>query len=131
SPGSHSVFNTSSNHNSDFGAGKESQCAYVALLMSIYWLTEAVPLAVTALIPIVLFPVLGIMSTHTTVLSYMRNSVWIFIGTLIAGVAVEVSNLHERIALKVLLLFGTKTKWLLLGFMMNAMFLSMWISNTA
>lgn len=55
----------------------------------------------------------------------------IFLGSLIAAAAVEESNLHQRIALKVLMLFGTSPAWLLLGFMSNTMLLSMWISNTA
>ncbi|KAI1280642.1 Solute carrier family 13 member 5 [Halotydeus destructor] len=106
-------------------------CAYALSLMAIYWLTEAVPLAITALLPVVLFPLLGILDSGSTVQAYMKEAVMIFLGSLIAAAAVEVSGLHQRIALKVLMLFGTSPKWLLLGFMLNTMFLSMWISNTA
>ncbi|KAI1280623.1 Solute carrier family 13 member 2 [Halotydeus destructor] len=99
--------------------------------MAIYWLTEAVPLAITALLPVVLFPLLGILDSGHTVQAYMKEATMILLGCLIAAAAVEVSGLHQRIALKVLRIFGTSPKWLLLVFMLNTMLLSMWISNTA
>uniref|UniRef100_T1K3L9 Citrate transporter-like domain-containing protein n=1 Tax=Tetranychus urticae TaxID=32264 RepID=T1K3L9_TETUR len=105
--------------------------AFVLLVMGAYWITEAIPLAITALMPLVLFPLFGILSTEQACQAFMNQTLMIFIASLMAAVAVESSNLHNRISIKVLLLFGTSPKWLLLGFMLNTMFLSMWISNTA
>ncbi|CAG2176220.1 unnamed protein product, partial [Oppiella nova] len=109
-------------------AGK---CAYVVLVMSFYWFTEAVPITVTALLPIVLFPLLGVLSSDLTAKAYVNGTVMIFLGSLIAAAAVEKSLLHKRIALKVLLVTGTSPKRLLFGFMFTTAFLSMWISNLA
>ncbi|XP_054159318.1 Na(+)/citrate cotransporter-like [Oppia nitens] len=112
----------------DTSAGK---CAYVVLLMSLYWFTEAVPISVTALLPIVLFPLMGILSSEQTSKAYVNGTIMIFLGSLIAAAAVEKSMLHKRIALKVLLITGTSPKRLLFGFMFTTAFLSMWISNLA
>jgi sodium-dependent dicarboxylate transporter 2/3/5 len=110
---------------------KAAGCGYVLLLMASFWLLEALPMAITAMLPIVFFPLMGILSTSDICMEYMRDTVMIFLASLVAAAAVEESNLHQRVALKVLRLFGTSPQWLLLGFMTNTMFLSMWISNTA
>lgn len=110
---------------------KAAGCGYVLLLMASFWLLEALPMAVTAMLPIVFFPLMGILSTADICMEYMRDTVMIFLASLVAAAAVEESNLHQRVALRVLRLFGTSPQWLLLGFMTNTMFLSMWISNTA
>ncbi|GIY26521.1 hypothetical protein CDAR_66321 [Caerostris darwini] len=110
---------------------KESRCTFVMLIVASYWILEPVPIAVTALLPIVLFPMLGVANSSTICLTYMKESFMMFIGGLIVAIAVEDCKLHERIALKVLLLIGTEIKWLMMGFMMTTMVLSMWISNTA
>lgn len=111
--------------------GKEARCAYTMLLMAAYWVTEAVPIPVTALLPVIFFPLFDIMSTADACAPYMTATNMIFVAGLIMAVAIEHCNLHNRIALKVLLIIGTSTKRLLLGFMLSTGFLSMWISNTA
>ncbi|XP_074602871.1 Na(+)/citrate cotransporter-like [Brevipalpus obovatus] len=114
-----------------FIEGMIGKGAFVILIMGAYWVTDVIPHAITSLIPLVLFPFFGILSTEDTCHAYINDTLMIFMASLMAAIAVENSNLHNRISIKVLLLFGTSPKWLLLGFMMNTMFLSMWISNTA
>jgi sodium-dependent dicarboxylate transporter 2/3/5 len=103
----------------------------VALLMAVWWITEAVPLAVTSLLPVALFPFLGIMDGKAVASTYFNHVIFLFIGGFIIALAMERWNLHKRIALKILMFTGVSPGRILLGFMIASAFLSMWISNTA
>lgn len=111
--------------------GKAGWCAYIMLWMASYWSAEVVPLAVTSLMPVFLFPFFGIVPSQTVANFYMNEIGIVVLCSLIMAGAVETSNLHKRIALKSLLAIGTSNVRLLLGFMLVTMGLSMWIPNTA
>ena len=99
--------------------------------MAIWWMTEAIPLFATALLPLVLFPLLGIMSGKEAAPSYINSTIVLFIGGFMIALTMQRWNLHRRIALNIIRLVGGGPARIVLGFMIAAAFLSMWISNTA
>lgn len=99
--------------------------------IALWWVTEAVPIAVTALLPIVLFPLTGALDLSTTTASYGHKYIFLYMGGFILAIAIEKWNLHKRMALHIIKLIGTNVKNIILGFMVATAFLSMWISNTA
>jgi len=103
----------------------------VAVLMAVWWVSETIPLAVTALLPIVLFPALGVLDGKEVSGVYINHIIFIYVGGFMMALAMEKWNLHKRIALKLLVLIGVSPGRILLGFMATSAFLSMWISNTA
>lgn len=108
-----------------------TRTAAVALWMAIWWMTEAVPLAVTALLPMVLFPLLGIQDSKAVAPQYFNHVIFLFIGGFLVALAMQKWELHRRIALQILRRVGARPSRILLGFMIATAFLSMWISNTA
>ena len=108
-----------------------SRLAAVALLMAIWWITEAIPLFATALMPLVLFPLLGIMAGRDTAPIYINSTIVLFIGGFMIALTMQRWNLHRRIALAIIGFVGGGPARIVLGFMVAAAFLSMWISNTA
>lgn len=103
----------------------------VAFLMAAWWITEAVPMAVTSLLPVALFPLLGIVDGVKVSSLYFNHVIFLFIGGFLMAFAMEKWNVHRRIALRILLLFGVSPGKILFGFMLATAFLSMWMSNTA
>ena len=99
--------------------------------MATWWMTEAVDIEVTALLPIALFPLLGIASIAKATLPYASDVIYLFMGGFILGLAIERWGLDRRIAFFTLRLTGTRPGAMVAGFMIATAFLSMWISNTA
>ncbi|XP_006559632.1 protein I'm not dead yet isoform X4 [Apis mellifera] len=110
---------------------KAMRCLYVIGLMAMFWMTEVLPLPITGLIPIFLYPLMGIMSTGDTCMCYMNDTTMMFIGSMVIAIVIENSGLHIRIALLIIKLIGCSHRRLTLGLFCVTMFLSMWISNTA
>ncbi len=103
----------------------------IAMLMAIWWVTEAIPLAATALLPVVLFPLFGVVDGKTVSAMYFNHLIFLFIGGFLMALAMERWDLHKRIAIKILMFFGISPGRILMGFMFATAFLSMWMSNTA
>lgn len=108
-----------------------AKTAAVTVLMAIWWITEAVPIPATSLLPIVLYPVLGIMDAKAVTRPYANHLIYLFMGGFFIAVTMERWNLHKRIAMNTLRIFGSSAVYMVLGFMTATAFLSMWISNTA
>ncbi len=107
--------------------------AGVGVLMALFWVTEALPIPVTALLPIVLFPLLtgGVVPVRAATAPYAHELIFLFMGGFMLAMAMQRWGLHRRIALRTILLVGTEPARLVAGFMLAAAFLSMWVSNTA
>ena len=115
-----------------FGMSQQaSATAGVVLLMACFWVSLCLPIPVTSLLPIVLFPILGIASSGATVKYYANNNIYLFMGGFIIALAIERWGLHRRIALLIASLLGTSPTRMVLGFICGTAFMSMWISNTA
>ena len=105
--------------------------AGTAVWMAAWWVSEAVPIPVTALLPLVVFPTTGAMEPQAAATPYANRLIFLFLGGFLVAVAIERWGLHRRIALTTILLVGTAPRRLIGGFMLATAFLSMWISNTA
>ena len=103
----------------------------VAVWVVVWWITEAVSILVTALIPLFLFPLVGVLDLKTVSQSYGSPIVFLFFGGFVMALALEKVNLHKRIALSIIKITGTSPDRVILGFMIATAFMSMWISNTA
>jgi len=105
--------------------------AAVTILMGIWWITEAIPISATALLPIVLFPVLGVFSIGDATGPYANPLIFLFMGGFVIALAMEKWNLHKRIAITIVNFVGIKPSSIIIGFIIASAFLSMWVSNTA
>ena len=105
--------------------------AAVAVLMVSWWISEAVHIGVTGLVPVVAFPLLGVSASTEISAHYANHLIFLFIGGFIIAYAMEAWNLHRRIALNTIARFGSRPRPMVLGFMATSAVLSMWISNTA
>ena len=101
------------------------------LWIAIWWITEAIPIAATALIPIVLFPLSGGLDLSATTASYGHKFVFLYLGGFLIAIGIEKWKLHKRIAINIISFIGIDARRVILGFMLATAFLSMWISNTA
>ncbi len=114
------------------GLSFEAKCILASTAwMAIWWVTECVPISVTALLPIVLFPLTGGMDLSTTTAAYGHKLVFLFVGGFLIALAIEKWHLHKRLALNIIRVTGSNKSRVILGFMLATAFLSMWISNTA
>lgn len=103
----------------------------VAALMVTWWVTEAIPMPVVAMLPLILFPLMDIASIKATAASYGDSIIFLFLGGFMLGLAIEKWNLHTRIALFIIQATGTSGDRIVLGFILSTGFISMWLSNTA
>ena len=114
------------------GLPEEGNAVLASVLwIATWWITEALPISVTALLPIILFPLTGGMELADTTSAYGHKLVFLTLGAFIIAIAIEKWNLHKRIALNIIYFIGIDIKKIILGFMLATAFLSMWISNTA
>ena len=114
------------------GLSYEAKCILASTAwMAVWWVTECVPISVTALLPIVLFPLTGGMDLATTTAAYGHKLVFLFVGGFLIALAIEKWHLHKRLALNIIRVTGSNKSRVILGFMLATAFLSMWISNTA
>ena len=105
--------------------------AAIAVLMAVWWATEAIPVAVTALLPLALFPLMDITSFESAAVPYANKNIYLFLGGFILALGIENSGLHKRIALKMILAVGSSGARLVGGFMLVSALISMWVMNTS
>src|SRR5690606_8904598 len=103
----------------------------LAAWMAIWWITEAIPIAATAILPLILMPLLGILPIADISANYMHPTVLLYMGGFLLATGIEKWNLHRRIALNIINLLGTDLRLIVLGFILATGILSMWISNSA
>lgn len=114
------------------GMGEQARAVLASTMwIATWWITEAVPIPVTSLLPIVLFPITGGLDIMSTTSAYGNPLIFLFVGGFIIAVAIEKWNLHRRIAMNIIKVIGVNSSRIILGFMLATAFLSMWISNTA
>ncbi len=106
-------------------------CAAIVLWMAIWWFTEAVPIAVTSLFPIVLFPLFGVMGSSDTLKEYANGTIFLFLGGFLIASGIARWHLDRRIALLTIRIVGTKPQQIILGLLLSTSFISAWVSNTA
>jgi sodium-dependent dicarboxylate transporter 2/3/5 len=111
--------------------GDPKRLLAAVMWMAVWWVTEAVPLAATSLLPLVLFPLLNLRSVGDVAPNYSNDMVYLFLGGFVLALAVERSGLHRRVALAILNAVGSSPKRLVWGFLLATALLSMWLSNTA
>ncbi|XP_013167715.1 PREDICTED: protein I'm not dead yet isoform X2 [Papilio xuthus] len=107
------------------------KCMYVVLIMAMYWVLELLPLPVTSMLPIVLFPTLGILDSDKTCAAYMKETNMMFMGGLMIAAGVQHSKLPKRVALWTVQVVGCSHRRLNFGLTFVTMFISMWVSNAA
>ena len=107
------------------------QVAAIAVWMALWWMSEAVAIPITSLLPLILFPLFGVADIKAVAAPYANPIIYLFLGGFILALGIERWNLHRRIALTTLRRFGADARRLIAGFMLTAMLLSMWITNTA
>jgi sodium-dependent dicarboxylate transporter 2/3/5 len=105
--------------------------AAIGILMAAWWMTEAVPLEVTSLLPLVLFPITGVADIGAAAAPYANNVIYLVLGGVILGLATQRWNLHRRVALLIILAVGTRPSQIVFGLMLASAMITMWVSNTA
>ncbi|MBC8047859.1 MAG: SLC13/DASS family transporter, partial [Fimbriimonadaceae bacterium] len=108
-----------------------SKAAGVLILMAYWWITEAINIYITSLLPVILFPLLGVLGIESVAPQYMKDVIFLYIGGFVLTFAIERWDLHKRISLKILLNAGTSPTKLLFGFSIATYFISMWLNNTS
>ncbi|ELU14804.1 hypothetical protein CAPTEDRAFT_121548 [Capitella teleta] len=110
---------------------QEVECAYVVMVMAIYWMTAVIPMGITGLLPVIMFPMFGLVSVPDVATNYIKNVQLVLMGSMFVAIAIEQQNFHRRLALKSLLAIGTSPRRLLFGIMFISWFLSFWLPNVA
>lgn len=103
----------------------------MAVWMVIWWISDVVPMAATALLPVIIFPISGLMNIKEACSNYANPTIYLFMGGFLIAIGMEKSGLHKRIALKILWLTGSSANSIIFGFLLATAFISMWVSNTA